>query len=315
MSRSNPGRNIDGMLLLDKSPGMTSNGAVQRIKRLLQARKVGHTGSLDPIATGLLPICLGEGTKLSSFLLNTDKRYRVLLRLGQTTRTGDVEGEIMEEKPVPTLTEASIEGVLERFRGQIAQVPPMHSALKHHGVRLYELARRGIQVERPARQVSIYALRLMDFGPRHLDLDVHCSKGTYIRSLAEDIGETLRCGAHVERLHRTAVGDLSIAQSIGLEQFEALADEGRLAMLLPLERMVSALPAVAVGEELAFLLRRGQPVLVCKAPHHGMLRLYSPQDTFLGVGEVMDDGRITPRRLVQHFAALKSGASICGADS
>jgi tRNA pseudouridine55 synthase len=291
------------MLLLDKSPGMTSNDAVQRIKRLLQARKVGHTGSLDPIATGLLPICLGEATKLSSFLLNTDKRYRVLVRLGQTTSTGDVEGAVLEQKPVPILTEALIENFLERFRGAISQVPPMHSALKHQGARLYELARKGIEVQRPARQIHIYELKLIEFGPEHLDLDVHCSKGTYIRSLAEDIGALLGCGGHVERLRRTAVGNFSIAQAVGFEQLEALPDEARLARLLPLERIVAELPAVTLGEEPAFFLRRGQPVWVPKAPTQGLLRLYSGQDAFFGIGEVLDDGRIAPRRLVREVDA------------
>lgn len=303
MSRRSRGRDIDGMLLLDKSPGMTSNDAVQRIKRLLQARKVGHTGSLDPIATGLLPICLGEATKLSSFLLNTDKRYRVLVRLGQTTSTGDVEGAVLEQKPVPILTEALIENVLERFRGAISQVPPMHSALKHQGARLYELARKGIEVQRPARQIHIYELKLIEFGPQHLDLDVHCSKGTYIRSLAEDIGALLGCGGHVERLRRTAVGNFSIAQAVGFEQLEALPDEARLARLLPLERIVAELPAVTLGEEPAFFLRRGQPVWVPKAPTQGLLRLYSGQDAFFGIGEVLDDGRIAPRRLVREVDA------------
>jgi tRNA pseudouridine55 synthase len=303
MSRRSRGRDIDGMLLLDKSPGMTSNDAVQRIKRLLQARKVGHTGSLDPIATGLLPICLGEATKLSSFLLNTDKRYRVLVRLGQTTSTGDVEGAVLEQKPVPILTEALIENFLERFRGAISQVPPMHSALKHQGARLYELARKGIEVQRPARQIHIYELKLIEFGPEHLDLDVHCSKGTYIRSLAEDIGALLGCGGHVERLRRTAVGNFSIAQAVGFEQLEALPDEARLARLLPLERIVAELPAVTLGEEPAFFLRRGQPVWVPKAPTQGLLRLYSGQDAFFGIGEVLDDGRIAPRRLVREVDA------------
>ena len=303
MSRRSRGRDIDGMLLLDKSPGMTSNDAVQRIKRLLQARKVGHTGSLDPIATGLLPICLGEATKLSSFLLNTDKRYRVLVRLGQTTSTGDVEGAVLEQKPVPILTEALIENFLERFRGAISQVPPMHSALKHQGARLYELARKGIEVQRPARQIHIYELKLIEFGPQHLDLDVHCSKGTYIRSLAEDIGALLGCGGHVERLRRTAVGNFSIAQAVGFEQLEALPDGARLARLLPLERIVAELPAVTLGEEPAFFLRRGQPVWVPKAPTQGLLRLYSGQDAFFGIGEVLDDGRIAPRRLVREVDA------------
>lgn len=303
MSRRNSGRPINGMLLLDKSPGMTSNGAVQRIKRLLQARKVGHTGSLDPIATGLLPLCLGEATKLTSFLLNTDKRYRVLIRLGKTTSTADIEGEVLAEKPVPTLTEALIESVLDRFRGDISQVPPMHSALKHRGRRLYELARQGIEVERPARQVSIYELRLVEFGPDCLDLDVHCSKGTYIRSLAEDIGAALGCGGHVEQLRRTAVGDFSIDQAVSFEQLETLPDEERLARLLPLDWIIAKLPTLSLAGELAFFLRRGQPVFVPNAPTAGLIRLYTKEGAFLGIGEVMDDGKITPRRLVREATA------------
>jgi tRNA pseudouridine55 synthase len=307
MSRRHSGRDINGMLLVDKSPGLTSNGVVQRVKRLLQARKVGHTGSLDPIATGLLPICLGEATKLSAFLLNTDKRYRVLIRLGQTTATGDVEGEVLEVKPVPILTAELINGVLARFRGEIAQVPPMYSALKHQGARLYDLARRGIEVERPARQITIHELKLVDFAPRHLDVDVHCSKGTYIRSLAEDIGEALGCGAHVEQLRRTAVGHFSISQAVRLEQLESLADEERLAKLLPLEQIVAELPAVSLGEELAFFLRRGQAVFVPKAPTRGLVRLYFRRDAFLGIGEVVEDGRIAPRRLLRETAARPPG--------
>ena len=307
MSRRSSGRDINGMLLLDKGRGLTSNGAVQRVKRLLQARKVGHTGSLDPIATGLLPICLGEATKLSAFLLNTDKRYRVLIRLGQTTSTGDADGQVLEQKPVPILTAALIEGVLARFRGEITQIPPMHSALKHQGARLYELARKGIEVDRPARQITIHELNLMEFAPQHLDIDVHCSKGTYIRSLAADIGEALGCGAHVEQLRRTAVGDFSISQAVEFEHLEALPDEERLAKLLPLERIVADLPAVSLGEELAFFLRRGQAVFVPKAPTRGLVRLYFKQDAFLGIGEVAEDGRIAPRRLIREIAARQTG--------
>ena len=224
MSRRKSGRDIDGMLLLDKSPGMSSNGAVQRVKRLYSANKVGHTGSLDPIATGLLPLCLGEATKLSGFLLDTDKRYFVKVRLGRTTATADTEGETLEEKPVPMLDTQAIEAVLQRFRGDIAQVPPMYSALKHKGKKLYELARKGLEVEREARRVSIYELTLLGFGSDFLELDVHCSKGTYIRSLAQDIGMEIGCGAHVEQLRRTAVGGFTLDQSVTLEKLEALTE-------------------------------------------------------------------------------------------
>ena len=206
MSRRKNGRDIDGMLLLDKSPGMSSNGAVQRVKRLFQANKVGHTGSLDPIATGLLPLCLGEATKLSGFVLETDKRYFVRVRLGRTTTTADIEGETVETKPIPALNEAMLKPILARFRGEIDQVPPMYSALKQGGRRLYDLARQGIEVEREARRVSIYELILLESGADYLDLEVHCSKGTYIRSLAVDIGAELGCGGHVEQLRRIAVG-------------------------------------------------------------------------------------------------------------
>lgn len=305
MSRKYTPRDIDGVLLLDKSPGMSSNAAVQRAKRLLQARKVGHTGSLDPIATGLLPLCLGEATKLSAFLLDTDKRYRVLARLGKITATADIEGEVLEEKPVPALSEELIEAVLAGFRGEIEQIPPMHSALKHQGRRLYEMARQGLQVERAPRRIVIHELKLIEFGADWLDLDVHCSKGTYIRSLVEDIGAVLECGAHVEQLRRTAVGRFSIQQSITLERLEAITEAERLTALLPLDRIVEEeFPALALSDELVFFLRRGQPVFVPGAPTAGLLRIYSRQDRFIGMGEVLEDGKIAPRRLIREAPPL-----------
>jgi len=299
MSRRKTGRDIDGMLLLDKSPGMASNGAVQRVKRLYQANKVGHTGSLDPLATGLLPLCLGEATKLSGFLLNTDKRYFTRVRLGKATATADAEGEIVEEKPVPPLNETMIEAVLQPLRGKIEQLPPMYSAIKHRGRKLYELARRGKEVERQPRQVSIYELRLAGYGADWLDLDVHCSKGTYIRVLAEDIGAALGCGGHVEQLRRTAVGRFTLAQSVCFEDLEAMADEERLALLLPFSAIAEELPAFALSAELAFFLRKGQPVFAPNAPAASLLRLFTREGTFLGVGEVNDDGMVAPRRLVK----------------
>jgi tRNA pseudouridine55 synthase len=299
MSRRRNGRDIHGMLLLDKSPGMTSNGAVQRVKRLLQANKVGHTGSLDPIATGLLPLCLGEATKLSGFLLNTDKRYATRVRLGRATTTADSEGEIVEERPVPLLDEAAIEAALRPFRGEIEQMPPMYSALKHQGRKLYELARKGVEVERQPRQVSIYELSLVGHGADWLDLDVHCSKGTYIRTLAADIGAALGCGGHVEQLRRTAVGRFTLAQAVRFEDLEALDDAARLAWLLPVSAIADELPAFSLSADLALFLRKGQPVFAPNAPTAGLLRLFTRDGAFLGVGEVTDDGLIAPRRLAR----------------
>jgi len=299
MSRRKNGRDLHGMLLLDKSPGMSSNGAVQRVKRLFQANKVGHTGSLDPIATGLLPLCLGEATKLSGFLLNTDKRYFTRVRLGRTTTTADIEGETLEEKPVPPLDEALIEAALQPFRGEIEQMPPMYSALKHQGRKLYELARQGKEVERVPRKISIYELRLAEFGEDWLDLDVHCSKGTYIRVLAEEVGAALGCGGYVEQLRRTAVGGFTLAQSVRFEDLETLDDEARLAWLLPVSAIAEELPAFSLSADVAFFLRRGQPVFAPNAPASGLLRLFTREGAFLGVGEVTDDGLIAPRRLAK----------------
>lgn len=296
---SGPGlRSVDGILLLDKPRGMTSNVALQKAKRLLRARKAGHTGSLDPLASGLLPLCLGEATKLSGFLLNTDKRYRVRVRLGAATATGDNEGAVTATHPVPPLTEASIESALAGFRGEIRQVPPMYSALKHQGQRLYDLARKGLEVEREAREVTVYELRLEGFDTTSLELEVHCSKGTYIRTLAEDLGRALGCGGHVEVLRRTAVGDLDVRAAHTLDQLEALADDERPGLLLPMDRIVADLPAVPLNDQMAFFVRQGQAVLVPKAPTQGWVRLYGRQSVFMGMGEVLDDGRIAPRRLV-----------------
>jgi tRNA pseudouridine55 synthase len=301
VSRRKSGRDIDGMLLLDKSPGMSSNGAVQRAKRLFQANKVGHTGSLDPIATGLLPLCLGEATKLSGFLLDTDKRYFVRARLGRTT-TGDIEGETVDERPVPALDEASVESVLQRFRGEIDQVPPMYSALKHGGQRLYDLARKGEEVVREPRRVSIYALRLVELGADFLDLDVHCSKGTYIRSLVEELGAALVCGGHVEQLRRTAVGRLSVDHAVTLSHLETLDDGERLSLLLPLTAIADELPLFKLSAEVAFFLRKGQAVFVPNAPSLGLVRLFTREGAFLGIGEVTDDGMVAPKRLVKESA-------------
>jgi len=296
------GRPIDGVLLLDKPVGLTSNQALQVVKRLFDARKAGHTGSLDPLASGMLPICLGEATKLSGFLLNANKSYRVECRLGETTETGDREGSVRERRQVPTFGESELETTLSRFRGVITQVPPMYSALRHQGQRLYDLARRGLEVEREPRQLMILDLRCLSLTPPAMELEVRCSKGTYIRSLIEDIGEALGCGAHVTALRRLEVEPYEETQMVVLEQVEQAAEAGFQALdqlLLPMDSALGGWPRLNLNDDLAHYLRHGQPVLVPRAPVDGMVRLYEGDSHFMGVGEIIDDGRVAPRRLVQ----------------
>jgi len=294
-------RRVNGILLLDKPSGMTSNAALQIVKRLYRARKAGHTGSLDPLATGLLPLCFGEATKVSGFLLDADKRYRVVCKLGERTTTGDAEGEVLEQRPVENVTGASLRKVLEGFVGEIEQIPPMYSAVKHKGERLYKLARQGVEVEREARKVDIHSLELRDFSPPVFEIDVHCSKGTYVRTLVEDIGELLGCGAHVTALRRLAVGPFDDSQLIDMETLEATAAESMAALdrlLLPMESGLAQWPGVRLSGDAAFYLRQGQPVLVPQAPTEGWVRLYEGESRFLGMGEILDDGRVAPRRLM-----------------
>ncbi len=294
-------RDISGIVLLDKDPGPTSNEALQVVKRLFQAQKAGHTGSLDPLASGLLPMCLGEATKVSGFLLDANKRYRVCCRLGQRTTTGDAEGEVVETRPVEGLDRARVERVLEGFEGPQEQIPPMYSALKHQGQRLYKLARQGVEVERKPRPVVIHTLDLLSFEGDTLEFDVRCSKGTYVRTLAEDIGAALGCGAHVIALRRLAVGPYDGVEMVDLETLRRLAAEGteRLdTVLLPIESALAEWPDVRLSDDAAYYLRRGQPVLVPHAPTRGWVRLYARDRRFLGVGQILDDGRVAPRRLV-----------------
>lgn len=303
MGRRRPrGRNITGVLLLDKPVGMTSNAALQEVKRLFGAAKAGHTGSLDPLADGLLPICFGEATKMSAFLLDADKRYRVGVRLGITTTTADAEGEVVERRPVEGVTPQAVEGVLGGFRGQIEQLPPMFSAVKHQGRRLYELARQGIEVERKPRTVQIYELTLVAFSEGLLELEVHCSKGTYVRTLAEDIGERLGCGAHVAALRRTAVGPYGEDGMVTLPQVRETAERERERLddlLLPIETVLGHWPEVRLSGDTEHYLRQGQPVLVPRAPASGWVRLYGADGCFIGAGEIDDRGLVAPRRLVQ----------------
>jgi len=302
--RRRRGREVNGILLLDKPFGLSSNQALQRVKRLFDAQKAGHTGSLDPLATGLLPLCLGYTTKFSAFLLAADKRYRVRVRLGETTETADAEGEVIATAPVDGITEAMVLDILGEFVGLIEQLPPMYSAVKHEGQRLYKLAREGKEVERTPRQISIYRLELREFALPDIELDVHCSKGTYVRTLAEDIGKRLGCGGHVAALRRTGVGPYIEGETdfVPLAALEAKAEEQGPAsldtLLLPLESTLGHCPAIRLSANSAFYLGQGQPVLVPQAPTEGLVRLYDVSERFLGVGEILEDGRVQPKRLI-----------------
>jgi len=296
------GRPVNGILLLDKPIGGSSNKILQEVKHIFKAAKAGHTGNLDPLASGMLPLCFGEATKISAFLLDADKCYQGTCKLGVRTTTADCEGEVIEERPVPELNESQIEAVLENFRGEIQQIPPMYSALKQNGVPLYKLAREGKVVEREPRTVQIYKLELVNFSGDELELSVHCSKGTYIRTLVEDIGEQLNCGAHLIQLRRTLVGPFEESGMVTMEQIEAAAEEGMQALdalLLPMEDALKSWPDIILTETSLFYILQGQPVQVSPAPADGLVRLFSQGGKFIGVGQVLDDGRIGPKRLMQ----------------
>lgn len=290
-------RPVSGVLLLDKPAGISSNSALQKAKRLYQAAKAGHTGNLDPFATGLLPVCLGEATKFSQFLLDADKTYQGWVRLGQTTTTGDPEGEVLSRSPVDVGL-AQVEQVLSRFVGRISQVPPMYSALKRDGKPLYEYARQGVELEREAREVTIYDLRLDRFAGEELVITVRVSKGTYIRTLAEDIGKALGCGAYLEALRRTAIGEFALGDAKTLEQLDGMSLEERDAWLLPADSLLQGFPEVELDADSAFYLGRGQEVWLPRTAVDGVVRLYDDKRRFLGIGEVTGEGKIAPRRLV-----------------
>lgn len=294
------GRAISGILVLDKPVGVGSNEVLQQVKRLYRARKAGHTGSLDRLASGLLPICFGEATKLSGYLLNADKHYVSTFRLGVATSTGDAEGEVVSRRPVPAFSERKLERAVAGFRGGIDQIPPMHSALKHKGKRLYQLAHEGIVVEREPRRVTIHRFDVLRAEGDRIDVEVLCSKGTYIRTLAEDLGAVLGCGASVEALRRIGAGPFTADDMTDLAILESLAEGGSEALdalLRPMEAAVSQWPSVLLPEGVAFYLRKGQPVLVPHSPTEGWVRIHAERAGFIGVGEVLDDGRIAPRRL------------------
>jgi tRNA pseudouridine55 synthase len=305
LGRQRQARRVDGLLVVDKPAGMTSNAVLQRAKGIYFARKAGHTGSLDPLATGVLPLCFGEATKLSQYLLGADKEYVATVVLGVTTDTADADGAVREVRSAVAVDAAAIGAVLARFRGTIAQVPPMYSALKRGGVPLYELARRGEEVEREPREVVIHALELLGFEPgerAQVTLRVRASKGTYVRTLVEDIGAALGCGAHVAALRRTAAGPFVVADAVPLERLEALRDACEFAaldaLLLPCEQAVAHLPEVRVGESGCFFLAQGQAVMVSELPARGLVRIAGQDGIFRGVGEITDDRRVAPRRMM-----------------
>lgn len=295
------GRNVHGVLLLDKPSGMTSNGALQIVKRLFNARKAGHTGSLDPLATGVLPLCLGEATKISGFLLDAAKGYRSVFKLGVRTDSADADGAVIATQPVGAFSLDAIRAVLARFTGDIVQIPPMHSAIKQNGVPLYKLAHQGLEVERLPRNVTIHELTLLRFENDELEVAVRCSKGTYIRVLAEDIGAALGCGAHVAQLRRDLAAPYQLSQTVTLQQLQDDARQGMEILdqrLLPMDSALADWPGVNLSDDAAYFLKRGQTVFIPRTSDRGLVRLFNGRMNFLGIGQVLDDGRVAPRRLV-----------------
>lgn len=296
------GRDIHGVFLLDKPQGMSSNDIMQKVKRIFQANKAGHTGALDPLATGMLPICLGEATKFSQFLLDADKRYLVTAKLGERTDTSDAEGQIVETRDVNVET-SEILTALEQFRGDILQVPTMFSALKHNGKPLYEYARQGITVEREARPITIFELNFIEYNAPYLTLEVHCSKGTYIRTLVDDLGEVLGCGAHVTMLRRTAVADYPTEKMLDWHALQSLAEQQDLALLdallLPMDTAVVKLPALTLNESQTQGIGFGQRIKFNNPNSlQGQVRLFSHENRFLGVAVIDENNVIRPQRLV-----------------
>lgn len=295
-------RQVHGVLVLDKPRGFSSNAALQKVRWLLNAEKAGHTGSLDPLATGVLPLCFGEATKFSQYLLDADKGYSTVAQLGVTTTTGDAEGEVLERRAA-AVDEAAIQAALPAFRGQIEQIPPMYSALKRDGQPLYKLARAGEVVEREARSVTIARLELLALQEDRATLEVACSKGTYVRTLVEDLGARLGCGAHVAELRRTQAGPFGLAQAISLEELEAAHAEGGSEaldrFLLPVDSGLEHWPLVQLTQHSAYYWLHGQPVRAANAPKFGLMRVQDDQGRFIGIGEIDDEGQVAPRRLIR----------------
>jgi len=301
----NSRRNVHGILLLDKPKGISSNAALQRVKRLFNARKAGHSGSLDPIASGLLPICFGEATKFSRFLLESDKSYQVTAKLGIRTDSGDAEGKIIRQCSLPqNFSIYLLEEILQQFKGESFQIPSMYSAIKYQGQPLYKFARQGVNIERKPRLISIAFSKILECKEDVFSLEVHVSKGTYIRTLIDDIGEAIGCGAHVTELRRLGVSNY---QASDMHSFEVLENifkekgiEGLDSYLLPVNSSVQKFPNVTLSEAAAYYLIQGQPVIVPYAPTAGWVCLTLGTNQFLGIGEILDDGRVAPRRLICH---------------
>jgi tRNA pseudouridine55 synthase len=301
LAKRKKGRSIDGIVILDKAIGISSNRALQEVKRIFDAQKAGHTGSLDPLATGVLPLCLGEATKVSQFLLDSDKKYRAKLKLGVRTDSGDCEGNVLESCANFQISQLQIEEALTPFRGEIEQVPPMYSALKVNGVPLYKMARKGQTIEREARQITVYSIELTAFEGDELELEIACSKGTYIRTIADDLGQSLGCGAHIIALRRTQAGAFTEADCVTTQKLMQEFESGGLSVidqhLIPMDKAVADLPEVVLPSVTARFIKNGQPVLVRHLPEEGLVRLYE-EEQFIGIGCIDDDGKVAPRRLI-----------------
>ena len=308
MARRRKGRPIDGVILIDKPAGITSNDTLQKVKRIYFAEKAGHTGALDPLATGMLPLCFGEATKFSQFLLDSDKRYRVVAKLGERTNTSDSDGEVVQTREVK-VDRGQLERCIAKFRGTTDQIPSMFSALKHEGRPLYEYAREGIEVPRKSRKITVYSIELIRFEGHEVEMEVHCSKGTYIRTITDDLGEMLGCGAHVTYLRRTGVSNYPYENMVTIEHLEALLEKAHREeiaprelldpLLMPMDSAVQDLPEVNMIPELADHVLHGQPVQVFGAPQEGIVRMTSGEERlFIGIGHIDNDGRVAPKRLV-----------------
>lgn len=299
--RRRKGRSISGIIVLDKALGLSSNKALQEVKWLFEANKAGHTGSLDPLATGVLPLCLGEATKLSQFLLDSDKRYRARIKLGIRTDSADSEGQIIAQCDEVNVSRGQVQQALQSFKGEIQQIPPMHSALKVNGVPLYKLAREGKTIPRDARNICVYELELTDFQGDEIELEIDCSKGTYIRTIADDLGQDLGCGAHIIGLRRLQAGAFTEENCVSIDDLREVKEKHGMDKLdqnlIPMDRAIEDLPEVNLPSIAASQFKNGQSVLVRHLPEEGLVRLYE-EEQFIGIGCIDDDGKVAPKRLI-----------------
>lgn len=300
MARRKKGNDVNGILLLDKPLGRSSNSALQKVRYLFNAKKAGHTGSLDPLATGVLPICFGEASKVTAYLLSSDKCYTCTAQLGVTTTTGDKEGDVLQTREIKPFDNNDIENILKSFRGDIEQIPPMYSALKHNGQPLYKLARQGIEIKRKARKITIYKLDMLESTDDTITLNIKCSKGTYVRTLAQDIGEALGCGAHLSMLRRTEVSPFDCSKLYSIEEIEQLSEEKKLEeTLLPIDSALPHLPVITLNNEEASLIQNGLKIDRENIPHTSLIRLYLESGEFIGIGRYSSDKKLAPKRLMR----------------